>query len=248
MNILLLTGLFEELRVFQGEHPMAYEKDLRAFRSEWYPRFYAATTGPGLSKRKAIRKLLASIRPAVIVNAGLVGILRDRDPALLGERLRIGAVKSEADSIVYPGGAGHDVLVTVRAPVFHPADKAELAVEHGARACDMEAGALLALVAGRPAGQRPDLRVVFCKVVGDLPGDYELFVNEHLTRGLEGKGLWGRLWTALTFPGGPRVYRRLTLYRRTALGALAREIHRTLKPILDSGGRADTGDSVFRPE
>ena len=248
MNVLLLTGVFEELRPFQAQHPFEFVRKIRAFRSQWYPNLFAATTGPGLRRRAELKKILDAVRPGCIVNAGLVGILGGADSSQAGDRLRISAVKRAADGIIYPGGPGRDLLLTVREPVFHPAEKEELALCHGARACDMEAGELLALVSQTAAWRPYGLRVVLCKVAGDLPADYELFANEHLTRGWESWGRGKRLWAMVRFPGGPRRLLRLIGYRRTVLEELTRHIHRTLKPILDSDGTTDTNDSVFQPE
>lgn len=248
MNILLVTGLFEELRVFLSQHPCDFLPRLRAHRSRLYPNLYATTSGPGLRKRKQLKKVLAEVRPGRIVNAGLVGILRPEDTCVAGDRLAIGGVKIAAGGLVYPGGPGRDLLLSVAAPVFHPAEKLELAIEHGARACDMEAGPLLSL-ASQIASWRPfDLQIVLCKVAGDLPSDFGLFAHEHRLRGWEGWGPARRLWTMLRFPGGPRQLVRLRGYRRAVLEALTVEIHRTLKPILDSGGSTDNNDSIFHPE
>ncbi len=248
MNILLLTGLFEELRLFLEQHPCSYSKKLRAYRSRWYPNLFAATTGPGLRRSRELRRILDAVRPGRIVNAGLVGILRGDDTCRAGDLIEIAQVVRQRDRIVYPGTGGGGTLVSVTRPVFHPSEKADLAHEYHARACDMEAGELLALVS-RPAAWRPyDSTVVLCKVAGDLPSDYELFQHEHLLRGWSGRGRLSQLWGMLTFPGGPGRFRRLRDYREQVLAALTLHIHRTLKPILDSGGSTDTCHSVFRPQ
>lgn len=251
VNVLLLTGVDEELQVFLKDHPCTFSREWKAYRSKSHPNLFAATTGPGLRKRRAIERLLEFLVPEVIINAGLVGVLRAEAPYAAGDRIRIGTVISDANSIVYPDVSGSvkgATLISVRAPVFHPAEKLDLAENRHAEVCDMEAGPLLGLVS-RPAGWRPfELRVVFCKVAGDLPADAELFRHEHRTRGWQRFSFWRKVWVGLTFPGGPLALRRLLHYRGNVLSGFGNQLRQTVKAVLESDGSTDTQDSVFRPQ
>ncbi len=251
MRILILTGIKEELTPFFERHPFVFDRGLGAYRSSQYSELYAATTGPGVKKAREIRKLLKGLVPHVIVNAGLVGLLRENSPARAGDRMRLGSVVDSRTGVVYPGGAGRNVLVSVPEPVFEPVQKMDLALDHQATVCDMEAGVLLGII-GQVEEVATGSLVVFCKVVGDRPDSYHLFKYEHLIRGWERKSRLERLWVGIRFPGGLRRLRELREMKGVALDSLGRRLEAlslTLARLSpdDPAGISRTLDSVFIP-
>ncbi|MBI3395232.1 MAG: hypothetical protein HY042_05310, partial [Spirochaetia bacterium] len=180
MRTVLLTAVKEELECVLAVAPFQFDREIRAYRCLTDRNLIAATTGPGLKQRKDIRLILEMHEPDIIVNAGLVGILSEEDTIQPGERLRLGSVILAADGTEYPAGpGGHDRLVTVPKPVFDPADKLDLKTQWKARACDMEAAQVIALV-GQIRTVAPTAAVALCKVAGDLPIHHELFKDEYL--------------------------------------------------------------------
>ncbi|MCR9143571.1 MAG: hypothetical protein NXI24_15090 [bacterium] len=251
MRILILTGIKEEITPFFSEHPFEFDRGLGAYQSTRYSGLYAATTGPGVKKSREIRRLLEKLVPHVIVNAGLVGLLRESSKARAGDRLRIGSVIDQRTGVVYPGGAGRDALVSVAQPVFEPSEKMDLALDHQAVACDMEAAVLLGIV-GQIEEVATGSLVVLCKVVGDRPDSYNLFKYEHLVRGWERKKTWERLWLGVRFPGGPRRLRELLEMKSVALESLGRRLEALARTLAaanpdDPAQISRTLDSVFIP-
>ncbi|MEQ9365859.1 MAG: hypothetical protein RIF32_16570, partial [Leptospirales bacterium] len=189
--------------------------------------------------------------PHVIVNAGLVGLLRESAKAKAGDRLRIGSVVDVRTGVIYPGGSGRETLVSVPAPVFESSDKMDLALDHQATACDMEAAVLLGLI-GQVEEVATGSLVVLCKVVGDRPDSYNLFKFEHLVRGWERKKAWERLWLGLRFPGGPRRLRELLEMKSIALDSLGRRLEALVRALAaanpdDPAAISRALDSVFIP-
>ena len=106
LTILLLTGIKEELQGLLDRHPFEFEKELRVYRSRKYREFYARTTGPGVTKRKEIQKILEDIAPDVVISAGIAGILDEKDEIETGQVLRISEVIRHSNRVSYPGGPG----------------------------------------------------------------------------------------------------------------------------------------------
>lgn len=251
MRVLILTGIKEELTPFFTGHPFAFDRGLGAYRSSRYPELYAATTGPGVKKSRETRRLLERLVPHVIVNAGLVGLLRETSKAKAGDRLRVGSVIDRRRGIIYPGGPGRDVLVSVAEPVFEPSQKMDLALDHHATICDMEASVLLGLI-GQVEEVATGSLVVLCKIVGDRPDSYNLFKYEHLVRGWYRKKRWQQLWIGIQFPGGPRRLRELLEMKSVALESLSQRLDGLAKTLMaldpnDPAGISRTLDSVFIP-
>ncbi|MCB1314414.1 MAG: hypothetical protein KDK27_00590 [Leptospiraceae bacterium] len=247
MRVLVLTGVQEELLPIVRRLALRFDNSVRAYRSSQYPDLYAATTGPGIQKRGAIRKLITETVPHAIINAGLVGILREPDHLEAGDRCRLGEVIDSRTRIVYPGGPGRDRLVSVDKPVFAPYEKMDVATDFSARLVDMEAAPLLNLV-----GQLEEVStgsvVVFCKVVGDRPDTYYLHQYEHLVRGWHRKSRLEKWISGMRFPGGPWRLRKLLTMKDKALESLAAHTeHVTLRILNHPGGMATTIDSVFIP-
>jgi len=149
-------------------------------------------------------------------------------------------------NIIYPGGSGKDWIVTVSKPVFEPYDKIDLKYKYRARACDMEAARLIEILMMNSKLAKI-VKIVFCKVCGDRPDDYELFKHEYLIRGWYRKGYKEKLKLLIKFPGGPRKMWELLKIKRAALDSLTLNIHEVLKQILDSGESTDKLDSIFYP-
>ncbi|MBI41578.1 MAG: hypothetical protein CMF59_18445 [Leptospiraceae bacterium] len=223
LTILLLTGIKEELQGLLDRHPFEFEKELRIYRSRKYREFYARTTGPGVTKRKEIQKVLEDIAPDVVISAGIAGILDEKDEIESGQVLRLSEVIRHSNRVSYPGGPGRDRLITVDRPVHDILDKLDLANEFKARACDMESAILLDMVGALPALAKKTY-VVLLKVAGDRPEDSSLYEYEHHTWGWDKKSLWQKVQTALKFPAGPAACIRLIRHKRQALASLVKEM------------------------
>jgi hypothetical protein len=188
MIVLLLTGIKEELQPIIEKHPFKYEKDIHVYHSIKYPTFYATTTGPGLQEKKKIKKVLENLLPDVIINAGLVGLLDERDKLQIGDRVKINTVIKYNNMIQFAGGPGRYTLVTVDKPVFDPIEKMDLKYMTNAHVCDMEAARIIELVGSYEIFKK-DSFIVFIKVVGDRPDNAYLFEYEYLIRRWEQKKL-----------------------------------------------------------
>lgn len=245
VTVLLLTGIKEELQGTLDSHPFVFEKDLRIYRSESYPHLYARTTGPGLQKRAEIEKVLEDLQPNFIVNAGLVGILREKDDLQPGDSLSPGTIIQQSNRLEFPGGPGRDRIISVEKPVHDYLDKLDLYDEFKARACDMEAAKLLTLAGSMPAVKKKTY-IVFVKVAGDRPEDSGLYENEHLLWGHDQKPFFQRMKTALSFPGGPLAFRRLRKHKEGAIKGLDAAIRQTIIKIIKNQGVAGI-KGVFIP-
>ncbi|MCB1326392.1 MAG: hypothetical protein H7A21_17130 [Spirochaetales bacterium] len=246
MRLLLVTGTGEELRALRGLLSLQFDRSRGLYLSLKSASLFALSAGAGLSRRRLLRRALRELKPDIVVNAGLVGLLRLDDPRPVGERLALRSVLESESGLVYPGGPGRDTLVSVGSPVFEPWEKDELALRFKATACEMEAAPLLALL-GRTEEVAESVTVIFVKVIGDRPESYDLFRYEHLVRGWYRDSLWERIRTGFLFPGGPLRLRRLLGQKAEGLDGLRRAVGGLLPGILS--GRAKTGsiDSVFIP-
>lgn len=225
-NILILTGIGEELHSFLKVHPMEFSRELRLYRSRIYPHLYAATTGPGVRKRKEILRWLRTLRPAIVINAGLTGILSRQSGVRSGAMLEIGTVLTLDSDSPYRAGAGKDLLVSIGFPLFDADEKEELHVRTGAGFCDMEAGPLIELM--EESGKESTTgapQLLFCKIAGERPEEGPLYASEHLIRGWAGKGVWEKVGLALRFPGGPLQFLRLRRKKEALLRSLARSLN-----------------------
>lgn len=246
MVILLLTGIKEELSPFLDRHPFEFERDIRVYHSKEIPGLYATTTGPGLKQAGRIKKVLETILPDIIVNAGLVGILDERDEIQTGDRLKLGQVIRLESETIYPGGPGRDRLVTVDRPVHDLLDRMELHDRFRARACDMEAARLIALVGSVQPLQNKSY-IHFIKIAGDRPEHGPLYEFEYMLWDWPRKSLFGKIRTLLRFPGGPAGFFRLRKLKRRATNRLTAEIEASILKILKHGGIPDRMGSVFIP-
>lgn len=244
LKVLVLTGIQEELTGLLSKFQFEFDKSVSCYRSATHRDLYAATTGPGLSRKKQVRKIIEDIFPDFIVNGGLTGILKYGD-GLPGETLRVGCVADARTHTLYPGGRGRDTVVSVAQPVFEPWKKADLAEEFHARACDMEAGPLMNLI-GQMEGFKNQVNVVFCKVVGDNPEMYELFLGESELRGWQRLSGWGKMKAVLRFSGGPWKAWKLLKLKHSALENLTDSLEKVCGILLEGQIPIDM-DSLFIP-
>ncbi len=207
-KIVLLTGLKEELELFLARHEHTFDRTSRLYRFGEFPHLWAGSTGPGIKKRGALRRLIQELKPDVVIHAGLTGVLDERDSLVRGEPLLIRRVADPREGKWYGEGGKEETVVTLSAPLFAPDEKSELALRWDARVCDMESAVLYRLLEGIPC------TLYFCKVAGDLPEDAPLYRHEYLVRGWSRKGIGQKLLLFLRFPGGP--WRMLRLLRRKA--------------------------------
>lgn len=245
MRVLLVTGLKEELAgiLRAGFH---WDPDSRLYRSLQQPDLLAGTSGPGLRSRKQLRKAILRCQPDVIVNGGLVGVLPDDSGYNTGDRLALGEVIDAASGLIYPGGRGHERLISVDRPVFQPLEKMNLHLDSRATVCDMEAAPLLQLL-GELAAELPELFVVFCKVVGDLPEDYFLFRMEERIRGWSQKTAAEKLGVFLRHPRDTADLLRLFRLKRRALDSLTGKLGAVVRRLFRVGRVDEDMDSVFIP-
>ena len=246
LTILILTGIKEELQGLLERHPFEFEKELRIYRSRKYRELYARTTGPGVSKKGEIQKVLEDLAPDVVICAGIAGILDEKDKVQTGQLLRVGEVVRQSNRVEYPGGPGRDRLITVNRPVHDILDKLDLATEFKARACDMEAAILLDMIGALPALARKTY-VIMLKIAGDRPEDSSLYEYEHHTWGWDKKSLWQKALTALRFPAGPSACIRLIRHKKTANQALVRQMESLAFEIAKEQGVPPGMKSVFIP-
>lgn len=246
MVLLVLTGIKEELSELLDRHPFAFEKDLRVYRSTRHPGLYAATTGPGVRHPGRLKKLLQEIQPDVIVNAGLVGILDERDPARAGQRLKLGQIISADSETIYPGGPGSDTLVTVDRPVHDMLDKMDLAERYHARACDMEAARIIEITGSIRELQNHSY-LHFVKIAGDRPEEAALYEYEYKLWNWTQKGFFEKLRILWQFPGGPQAFFKLKRSKARALHGLGKELYFTVQAILKYDGIPRNLGSTFIP-
>lgn len=245
MKILVLTGIAEELRPLKAVYDLEYLEKLGLYRSKKHALLFAATTGPGIAKRKNIYEWLTIMEPNVILNAGLVGLTKSAPERAIGSRLRLGTIVQQRPELYFPGGKGQDVLVTVERPIFEPWEKLDLYDRYGAIACDMEAAILMAIIAKNPKLTQ-ECYVAFCKVIGDIPNQYELYKHEEKVRGWHYLNRRDKVKLAFEFPGGPFALIRLMNAKKKAVHGFQKEICHTIDRLLD-GVHPFELDSVFVP-
>jgi hypothetical protein len=246
MILLVLTGIKEELSVLLDHHPFEFEKDLRVYRSRKWPGLYAATTGPGVRHPGRVKKMIEELQPDVIINAGLVGILDERDPARPGDRLKLGQIVKAGSETIFPGGPGRDTLVTVDRPVHDMLDKMDLAVRYQARACDMEASKILEIAGSIPAIRNHSF-IHFVKVAGDRPEEAALYEHEYMLRDWSFKSSFEKIRIMLQFPGGPSAFFKLRRSKFRSLQGLRNELFTTIHAILKLDGIPRSLGSTFIP-
>lgn len=246
MTILVLTGIKEELSTLLSKYSFTFEKDLRVYRSLSVPGLYATSTGPGMRKIGPIKKILEALLPDIIINAGIVGILDERDLAKSGDRLKLGQVVKSPIGTIFPGGPGKDILVTVDKPVHDILDKIDLAERYKARACDMEASRIIELVGSIKALSYRSV-IHFTKIVGDRPEEAALYEYEYKLWNWQHKSLFEKLKIIIRFPGGPKSFFKLKKSKSKALSNLGNELFSTIQLIRKSQSVPNSLGSIFIP-
>lgn len=246
MIVLLLTGIKEELQGILQKHPFEFERDIQCYHSKIYPTFYAATTGPGIQDRKKVKKILENLLPDVIINAGLVGVLDERDKIQIGDLVKIGTIIKKANSIQFAGGPGRFTLITVEKPVFDPVEKLDLKYEFKADVCDMEAAYLIELVGSYEIFKKGSY-IVFVKVAGDRPENAYLFEYEYLIRNWKQKNIKEKIETMLKFPDGIFGLRKILKIKKKSLQNLTNYTLNTIQKIYQSKGIPHNLGSIFLP-
>ncbi|MFN3603684.1 MAG: hypothetical protein ACK4UJ_03110 [Leptonema sp. (in: bacteria)] len=246
MIILLLTGIKEELKEILKKHPFVFEKDVQCYHSQKYPTFYAATTGPGLQDKKKIKKILENLLPDIIINAGLVGVLDEREKIYIGDLVKIGTVIKKTNSIQFAGGPGRFTLLTVEKPIFDPIEKLDLKYEFKANVCDMEAAYLIELVGSYEIFRRESY-ILLIKVVGDRPENSYLFEYEYLIRNWEHKNLKEKFEILRKFPLGIFGLIKILKIKKKALRNLSYYTLNFIDKIYHCGGIPHNLGSTFIP-
>lgn len=246
MIVLLLTGIKEELSKILEKHTFYFDKEIQCYYSKTYPSLYASTTGPGIKERKKIKKLLENLLPDIIINAGLVGVLDERDNIQIGDLVKIGTVIKKSNSIQFAGGPGRHTLITVDKPTFDPIEKLDLKYEYKANVCDMEAAHLIELVGSYEIFKKESY-IVFIKVAGDRPENSYLFEYEHLVRNWKQKHLKEKLEILFQFPGSFLEIKKLLKIKEKALQSLAKHTLESIKKIYEYKGIPHNLGSIFIP-
>ncbi|MCS7204704.1 MAG: hypothetical protein NZ853_03320 [Leptospiraceae bacterium] len=246
MIVLLLTGLREELEPILKEHPFQFNKNVYAYQSQKYPSLYAATTGPGLQERKKTRKILENVVPEVIINAGLVGVLDERERIQVGDLVKINTIVKAKNQVQFAGGPGRYTLVTVDKPVFDAIEKIDLKYQFHANVCDMEAAYLIELVGSYEIFKK-DSYIVFIKVAGDRPENAYLFEHEHYLRKWYRKNWLEKLRIIYEFPLGWHKFFQLLKLKQRALLSLKKHTLSTIEKIFTYGGVPRNVGSIFIP-
>ena len=245
-NLLLLAGIKEELKAIFDEIPFDYSKELRAYRSQLHHNIYAVTLGPGLKKKSELASLIARIKPEMVINAGLVGLLNERSKLPIGARVHPAFIGSSQGKTGYNLTGRDEGLITVAHPVFEPDEKNELALRFQAGFCDMEAYPLIEFISSQKMlAETNGIKLIFCKVIGDRPEHYPLFRHEALMRGFSQKSLVARLVFAVGFPGGIYNLVKLIRIKQKALKSLGKEVKELIKEILSSAKNTDKLDNTL---
>lgn len=246
MIVLLLTGIKEELQGILQQHSFEFERDIQCYHSKVYPTFYAATTGPKIQDRKKVKKILENIIPDIVINAGLVGVLDERDKIQIGDLVKIGTVIKRSNSIQFAGGPGKYTLITVENPVFDPIEKLDLKYEFKADVCDMEAAYLIELLGSYEIFKRESF-ILFIKVAGDRPENAYLYEYEYLIRNWNQKSLNEKLRAIFQFPGSIVGIRKLFKLKKKALQSLTYHTLEAVQKIYQSKGVPRSLGSIFIP-
>ncbi len=246
MMILLITGIKEELQAILDKHDFQYDKLLKVYHSKKYPTLYATTTGPALQERNKIKKVLENLLPDIVINAGLVGVLDERDKIQIGDRVKIDTVVKFSNGIRFAGGPGKYTLVTVDKPVFDPIEKLDLKYSINAHVCDMEAAHVIELVGSYELFKK-DSYIVFIKIAGDRPENAYLFEYEHLIRKWEEKTLMEKIRIIRTFPKGISGIYTLLKLKKKALDSLATNTLQIIDKIFLYNGVPHNVGSIFIP-
>ncbi len=228
-----------------GIYSLLFEKSMGLYRSSRYPSLYAATMGAGISKAGKIERFILRIKPDVVINAGLAGILEHHRQVKTGSRLSVNKVIDRENGSRYRGGPGRNQIISVRQPVFSPQKKREHFLQYGANVCDMEAAPLLAILE-RCAKKFPlPPALIFCKVAGDTPQHRSLFQKEHIIRGWHRKNSLQRLIPLLHLSIGPFTLLRLLSIKKKALTALYWHIQCLVHLLIKKQALTKGIDSVF---
>ncbi len=246
MNVLLLTGIKEELKKILDNHSFYYNKELHCYCSKIYPNLWASTTGPGLKERKKIKKLLENLLPEIIINAGLVGVLDERENIQIGDLVKIGTIIKQSNSIQFAGGPGRYTLITVNQPIFDPIEKLDLKYEFKANVCDMEAAHLIELV-GNYEIFKKESYILFIKIAGDRPENSYLFEYEHLIRNWKQKKLKEKIQVAFQFPEKIFGLKKLLKIKEKALNSLSNYTLDAIRKIYEHKGIPHNLGSIFIP-
>ncbi len=246
MTILVLAALKEELKPILKIHPCTFEKDIRVYHSHIYPSLYFATTGPGVSEKNKVKKILEFLIPRIIINIGLVGVLDSRESIQVGDLVKINTIVKSKNEIQFVGGPGKYTLVTVDKPYFDPIDKMDLKLNYKAHICDMEAAKIIEIVGSYEILKRESY-IIFIKVAGDRPEDYFLFEYEHLVREWDKKNLKEKFQTILKFPKGILGIKKLLHIKKKSLQSLVRHTLEIIDQIYYYNNIPNKIGSIFIP-
>lgn len=223
MNILIITGIKEELELFISRNSATFRSELRCFQLPNQPGVFCMTGGPGIRKKKEIRRVLRDVRPQIVVSAGLVGLLNGDLTLKSGSLAQIKGITDGVNSCnVQNSFQGHN-LISIDKPIFSPSEKMDFLDETGADFCDMEMFPLYALLVAHAKEANNAVSLCPIKVIGDRPEDFDLYRFEHELRGMKlatfrqiisaSRGFSGGYWRfARLVYKKKRQYYKLTLY------------------------------------
>ncbi len=174
MRTLILTGIREELEPFLNKESHKFRKDLRLYQLNEYPGVFCQTAGPGVTRKKEIRRWIREIQPECIISAGLVGLLDSENNIKRGSLVPISSIVGSDGHMILKTTTSGLVLTSVNSPIFYPSDRIEVMLNRGADVCDMETENLLSLIEETTVVKR----LALIKILGDRPEDGKLYKNE----------------------------------------------------------------------
>lgn len=228
---LIITGIKEELEFFFARNPHTFNREIRCYQLEKYPDVFCMTGGPGIRRKKEVRKVIREIKPDIVISAGLVGLANRRLMTKRGEKVKIAGIVDKSEILFGQTEENGYFLTSVPYPVFSPSEKEDLYEETGADFCDMETLPLIQLL--EESGLKPLLCTI--KILGDRPEDFDLYRYEKEFREINLRRWQDVLHGMIRFSGGifrfyMLLYRKQRQYRK-----LARSMEQSIKEISVSG-------------
>jgi hypothetical protein len=240
MNILILTGIFEESQAVLKSVPtveFTFDRHTRAYIATLNDDvLYLLSTGPGLRKKKELRRLIRQVNPEKIINCGLAGVLKKNSDYKRGECIYpLLALSSEGNmnflcnvELTNPEVTKYNKkCFSLNHLIYHPEEKMDLFLSRGAELCDMELYPLMEWI----QSEFPELisKVHSLKILSDFPEDFSLYKNEVYLRGWSSKNVIQKLVALIKFPAGPFKAVKLILRKRYLLNKMGPEIEKMIK-------------------
>lgn len=233
--ILLLFGIREEISPFLRMLHCSFDTKIRLYQCQKKSTLiYAMTTGPGLRRKKEIRKAILESNPDLILNAGAVGSLKKGANLRWGTIQPIQSILSTKDGKQFQSSENGFVLLSISEIMNSQSDRADLADQYGATLVDMEAHPICSLVEHLPMeGEKPPLH--FVKIIGDRPEDSDLYRDEAMIRDWHHKSIMQKWDVFKQFPGGPIKLFTLLVRKKIVYYRLSNSVKKILQSVEKEG-------------